>query len=93
MENDDVRMFVRKVMDEEGLCGPGAGLGSKESGQKQVIARLMKRIRSGSENGEVAEIEVEDEAVRDGLYGDVAMEDGEVDEENNNDNGGIMSEF
>lgn len=93
MENDDVRRFVRKVMDEEGLCGPGAGLGAKESGQKQVIARPMKRIRSGSENGEVVEIEVEDEAVRDGLYGDVAMEDGEVDEENNDDNGDIMSEF
>ncbi|EIM83780.1 uncharacterized protein STEHIDRAFT_170270 [Stereum hirsutum FP-91666 SS1] len=93
MENDDVRRFVRKVMDEEGLCGPGAGLGAKESGQKQVIARPRKRIRSGSENGEVVEIDVEDEAVRDGLYGDVAMEDGEVDEENNDDNGDIMTDL
>lgn len=104
MENEDVRRFVRGIMDEEGLRGSGVGVGSKgnglqgktekgaRGGQKQVTARSMKRIMSGSENGEVVEIE-EDEVVHDDLEGDVAMEDGEIEEQNNDADGNIMSEF
>lgn len=102
MENEDVRRFVRGIMDEEGLSGSGVGVGSglhgktgkgTRGGQKQVTARSMKRIMSGSENGEVVEIDVEDEVVHDDLEGDVAMEDGEVDEQDNNADGNIMREF